>query len=411
MPYLRIPISQNQFPSMRKLLYSLVVLLIIHVNVKAQDNAAPSGIIFQDLTYEQAIAKSKAENKPVFLHGFAAWCHYCEYMKDSIYPDAEVGKFYNAHFICIKLDMEKEGKDLNKRLKITSFPTYVWFDGSGDMIHRVGGRRYKADFLKIGAEAIDSTKQFRTFDKKFKAGLMSPDEAGNYFRMIAQGSMDNQETINGYLLGIPDDKFTDAPYWKIINDYFRDVNQPAMGRVLARRKDFAAKYGADSVDNRILNNYNSALMQKVQRLDSIGYDALIAKIKSSKIDLADKIAAYADMNKMKMKSKWTEYLAAAPAFIDTYCKDDHRRLNEVAFVFYERTSDTLLLKKAEDWAKEAVKLNDNYKYNHTLASLAYRLGDKDLALKTGNHALELANATAQDAKTTKLLLEKVNELK
>src|SRR5690349_4721295 len=75
--------------------------------VKASDN---NGINFRSITFEEAKKISKAENKPLFVHGFADWCHYCMYMKDSVYTDKEVADFYNSHFVCIKIDMEKEGK-------------------------------------------------------------------------------------------------------------------------------------------------------------------------------------------------------------------------------------------------------------------------------------------------------------
>ena len=94
------------------------------VKVKAGDDNT-TGVHFRSITFEQALTVAKAENKPIFIHGFADWCHYCVYMKDSVYTDKEVGDFYNEHFVCIKLDMEKEGKELNKTIKSHTFPTFL----------------------------------------------------------------------------------------------------------------------------------------------------------------------------------------------------------------------------------------------------------------------------------------------
>src|SRR6187551_2781450 len=109
---------------MKKLHYLLWFVFII-----AATTADGQGITFRDLTFEQAIKTSAKENKPVFLHGFASWCHYCEYMKDSVYTIPAVGEFYNKNFINIRMDLEREGKTLNNNLlKVSSFPALVVFD-------------------------------------------------------------------------------------------------------------------------------------------------------------------------------------------------------------------------------------------------------------------------------------------
>ncbi len=56
---------------------------------------------------EEALAKAKAEDKPIFLSiGYAA-CHWCHVMAHEFFEDSETAAFMNEHFINIKVDREE----------------------------------------------------------------------------------------------------------------------------------------------------------------------------------------------------------------------------------------------------------------------------------------------------------------
>lgn len=56
---------------------------------------------------EEALAKAKAENKPIFLSiGYAA-CHWCHVMEHESFEDPETAALMNEHFINIKVDREE----------------------------------------------------------------------------------------------------------------------------------------------------------------------------------------------------------------------------------------------------------------------------------------------------------------
>ncbi len=56
---------------------------------------------------KEALAKAKAEDKPIFLSiGYAA-CHWCHVMAHESFEDKEIAKFMNEHFISIKVDREE----------------------------------------------------------------------------------------------------------------------------------------------------------------------------------------------------------------------------------------------------------------------------------------------------------------
>jgi uncharacterized protein YyaL (SSP411 family) len=56
---------------------------------------------------EEAIAKARAEDKPIFLSiGYAA-CHWCHVMAHESFEDPETAAFMNQHFVNIKVDREE----------------------------------------------------------------------------------------------------------------------------------------------------------------------------------------------------------------------------------------------------------------------------------------------------------------
>jgi uncharacterized protein YyaL (SSP411 family) len=56
---------------------------------------------------EEALSRSKAEDKPILLSiGYAA-CHWCHVMERESFEDEQTAAFMNEHFICIKVDREE----------------------------------------------------------------------------------------------------------------------------------------------------------------------------------------------------------------------------------------------------------------------------------------------------------------
>ncbi len=56
---------------------------------------------------EEAFAKARAEDKPIFLSiGYSA-CHWCHVMERESFEDPEIAAFLNEHFVAVKVDREE----------------------------------------------------------------------------------------------------------------------------------------------------------------------------------------------------------------------------------------------------------------------------------------------------------------
>ncbi len=56
---------------------------------------------------EEAFAKAKAENKPVFLSIGYSTCHWCHVMERESFDNEQIASYLNEHFISIKVDREQ----------------------------------------------------------------------------------------------------------------------------------------------------------------------------------------------------------------------------------------------------------------------------------------------------------------
>ena len=55
----------------------------------------------------EAFAKSRKENKPIFLSIGYSTCHWCHVMERESFEDPEIAKFLNEHFVAVKVDRER----------------------------------------------------------------------------------------------------------------------------------------------------------------------------------------------------------------------------------------------------------------------------------------------------------------
>ena len=65
---------------------------------------AQTGVDFQHLTFDEALAKAKAEKKLVFVDCYTTWCGPCKMMTTKIFPMKEAGEFFNPRFVPINSD-------------------------------------------------------------------------------------------------------------------------------------------------------------------------------------------------------------------------------------------------------------------------------------------------------------------
>jgi len=102
-------------------------------------------VSFAELTFEEALAKAKSENKKLIVDIYTDWCGWCVKMDKDVYGNAEIKKIVEENFIFVKLDAESKNKhtysgkqyteeELAAGFEATGYPTTVFLEPDGKLI-------------------------------------------------------------------------------------------------------------------------------------------------------------------------------------------------------------------------------------------------------------------------------------
>ncbi len=147
---------------MKKIVLILGITLMIQSLLFAQDTGTNNseGIQFFEGSWDAALTKAQSENKLIFLDVYAVWCAPCKALKKNTFPNAEVGEFFNEHYISVSLDGEKGvGKILAKNLQIQAYPSLFILDAQGNPLLYYPGYMRPNELLEFGKSGINQKEK------------------------------------------------------------------------------------------------------------------------------------------------------------------------------------------------------------------------------------------------------------
>lgn len=142
------------------------------------------GVNFEKLSFKEALAKAKTENKYLFIDCYTSWCGPCKQMREQILTQAIVGDYFNARFVSVEYDVEKEELELRKEFDVKVFPTYLILTPDGTLYHKLVGSSLTAD----------------DFIAKVKQGMIQENSLCFQTKLHASGKMNNEQLKNYYFL-------------------------------------------------------------------------------------------------------------------------------------------------------------------------------------------------------------------
>ncbi len=117
---------------------------------------AATGIEFTEGTWNEIVTKARGENKTIFLDIYATWCGPCKMLQHNTFSDADVGTYFNAHFVNVSLDGEKgEGHLLAKKYQVHAYPTMLFIKADGSVKEAAVGYHSPKQLLKIAANIVN----------------------------------------------------------------------------------------------------------------------------------------------------------------------------------------------------------------------------------------------------------------
>jgi thioredoxin-related protein len=163
----------------------LLVLYLIPKMSFSQSSESKNIDWLNKLSWDQIKIKAKKENKYIFVDCYTSWCAPCKYMDNKVFSNDTVFKFMNNGFISIKLQMDTSKTDapyvrdwyttasyFDKAFHVNSYPTFLFFDPSGNLVHKDIGARGTSSFMLLVNQAADPDKQFFQKIARYRSGLL-----------------------------------------------------------------------------------------------------------------------------------------------------------------------------------------------------------------------------------------------
>ena len=109
---------------------------------------AADGNTFTSLSFTNALAVGKEENKPVIVKFEANWCQFCKLMDANSFSDDKIMKILED-FIVIKVDVDTpEGRFLANKYRVRSLPILIGLNPEGKLIYRRAGYQSPEKLIK-----------------------------------------------------------------------------------------------------------------------------------------------------------------------------------------------------------------------------------------------------------------------
>lgn len=226
--------------------FSLMLGLIInaqdyHVDFKKQPK------------WKKVLKMAKAQNKPIFVDAYTTWCGPCKIMDKNVFTDKNAANFFNENFINIKMDMEKgEGNQLKLDWDVKAFPTFLYFNPNGEIVHRVVGAYEVDQFLNYSKLALDENTTAANLQKRYDAGERGAEFMYSYLVSLRFGYHKELETqvATSYLNSLSNKDLLKKENWNVIKHFMKDPTSKEFQYLVNNQDKLAKILGDKEVDDK-----------------------------------------------------------------------------------------------------------------------------------------------------------------
>lgn len=390
---------------MKKNILSFILLLAIQ-NLFGQNNtaqkAAETGIVFIHDDFNAAITEAKKTGKIIFLDAYTEWCGPCKMMSRNVFPNAEVASFYNANFVNLKMDMEKgDGPNIQNKYAVRAYPTLLYIDGEGKVVHRAVGYRDPAGFLAIGKQIMGDDETLGGYEKKYQSGNRDPRFLKKYALKLAEALDPRRIEVAGAYLKTQTDWKSDENI-AFISSFTESAASPTFKFFVENKALFAKKTSVIEVDERIQSMVQDCLFNEKNPPRLSYADSLISLAFLQK---APRMQAKYRLDNARMRGDRPAFAAAASTYFKIY-NDSAEELEDIAATFEEQIDDPKALEEAAKWAELAYKKDPSVSSATTAAKIYDKIGKKKKMKKMAKKAIATAKKNKETAEEAETLLKK-----
>jgi thioredoxin-related protein len=348
------------------------------------------GIRFEPFTFQEVIQKAKEKNLYVFVDFYAEWCGPCKLLVKNVFPDSKVGRYFNNHFISLRIDAEKTEKDLVSKMHIDAYPTLVFFNSEGQVVKRIIGYTNKDDLLSAASACWkykeSALKAFQYKDKETFA---------QYLEMLNNSNpVSAMKMAKTYLDTLSLSELKDSINWSILTSFLPDFSHRSWKYIFNNATQFSQLFPDFSEKASRVSDSILSLAIKTR-------DTSILIIKSRYDYMLDTLSQVnLDINTLQMNNLFQYYKAISDF------ESSMLFLNKMLHGYFWNKWETLLfyaadiltsdnysqngLKESLSWAQQANTLSESW-ISHWIMAIGYhRLGMNEMEKDEMQKAMKLS---------------------
>lgn len=406
--------------------------------------------MFENISFSDAILKSRKTGKLILVQFESIDCERCNYVASDGMDDLDLSKRIRETFIAIKVDSKHQDRGMITGLydlNIQSFGT-MFIDGSKNLIHRFDQTttltsKYNEQFdlaLYNYSETMkldvfeQAYQKFGTNDKleewiwaRTALNLKSDSLLHIYARNLSKDTRNSTMAFTFIAKQAPlvaslpdqilrshsqfDSLWYTLPSADRVKINHRIISKSMQKAIDEKDQEYALKvanfawaiYGKDRVG--AANNYyfqwvkffeGTKNMPQYMIFAAYYYDSITSKNSVAQVLRNDSIQKIESFKNAKMQStptsKTETKMVKSSKFTST-TQYYTNFLNHAAWFVYSNSDNKQYLKKALEWASLANQYFQNFEAIDTEARILYKLGDKEAAVRLMETAVRLKNET------------------
>lgn len=334
---------------------------------------AQEGINFNHGTWEEVLAQAKKEHKIIFVDAYTTWCGPCKRMAKDVFPNKEVGEFFNKYFINYKMDMEKgEGPKFARKYQVNSYPTLLFIDFDGEVVNIGKGARPADQFITLGKETLNKFDKTGDYEEKYEAGERDAEFLRAYAYALISSAKPALKIANEYIRTQSD--LTTKENLEFLFDFSSEADSKIFETLLENKNKIIELKGLKAFEETAQMACKTTVGKAVEyRVDDLLKEAK-TKMKSAVPSYAKEFSMLADLQYFGGIEDVDNYVKVADKYLKKYAKKQAELWGRYAFEVLRMTEDEKLLLKAESWAKTAFDLDANVSNARTYATFLNKRG-------------------------------------
>jgi thioredoxin-related protein len=345
----------------------------------------------QDLKKVKEIASK--EQKIIFIDCYTNWCSPCKWLANNVFTLDTVATYFNRNFINFQLDMETpEGQKIARQFNVQVYPTQLFLDKNGNLVHQACGALSGTELLRLGANAISPTSNLTYLEKQVKSGNRDYRIVNQYFTMLEAACLNIEKAVSEYLGTLKSEDLARPENWEIIKTFVTNPESKEFKEIINQYSKFSILYTQDTINTMIFNVFNAKAIHLIKDGDRKGVELLKENVNKISFPRQPELLLTIDAQYFMSKNETDKLIKTSEQLFDGLKIENAELMNNIAWYVYSFSQNIEYLQKAVKWAKKAYELNPTYYTADTYACLAFETENIADAIKYEEIAIELAKA-------------------